>query len=66
MVKELYVAACMDKNRCAEPGDLKPCSFHSRRRTGTCELSARLFMRLAEMWRDVVGPRSLKAAPYAV
>lgn len=53
----------MDKKRCAEPGDLKPCILRSRRRTGTCELSARLFMRLAEMWTGVVRSRSLKAAP---
>lgn len=43
----LYVAACIDRNRWAEPGDLKPCCFRSRRRTGTCELSARLLARFS-------------------
>ena len=33
----------MDRNRCADPGDLKRCIFRSCRRTGRCELSARLF-----------------------
>src|SRR5215207_8564387 len=30
----------------ADRGDLNPCSLRSRRRTGTCELSARLLARL--------------------
>ena len=34
------------RNRWAEPGDLNRCSFRSRHRTGTCELSARLLARL--------------------
>jgi hypothetical protein len=31
----------MDRNRWADLGDLNPCSFRSRRRTGTCGLSSR-------------------------
>ena len=35
MVKVLQVVACVDRNRRADPGDLKPWSLHFRRRTGT-------------------------------
>ena len=41
----LWTAALTDKNRWADPGDLKRCIFRSRSRVGWCEFSARLFMR---------------------
>src|ERR1700733_3877074 len=41
----------MDRNRFADPGDLKRCIFRSRRRTGRCEFSARLFLRRPCSWR---------------
>ncbi len=34
-----------ERNLCAEPGDLKRCSLCSRRLSGWCEFSARLFLR---------------------
>src|SRR5262249_35116017 len=34
-----------DRNLCADLADRNRCIFRSRRRTGTCELSARLFCR---------------------
>src|SRR5580704_548821 len=40
-----WTAAWTDRNRCADPGDLNRCIFRSRRRTGRCEFSARLFLR---------------------
>jgi hypothetical protein len=45
MLKVLYTEACAERNLCADPADRKRCIFRSRRRTGTCELSARLFWR---------------------
>jgi TolB-like protein/class 3 adenylate cyclase len=48
--------------RWADPGNLNPCALRSRRRMGTCELSARLFFRFP---RTCVRerPSSAKAAP---
>ena len=43
--KVLQAAACMIRNRCADPADLKRCILRSRRRTGWCETSPRLFFR---------------------
>ena len=40
-------------NRRADPGDLNRCIFRSRRRTGICEFSARLFLRRPCSWRAV-------------
>jgi hypothetical protein len=36
-----------------DPGDLNRCIFRSRRRTGRCEFSARLFLRKPCSWRAV-------------
>src|SRR5580704_9950248 len=48
-----WTAAWTDRNRCADPGDLNRCILRSRRRTGRCEFSARLFLRKPCSWRAV-------------
>jgi NAD(P)H dehydrogenase (quinone) len=47
--------AWLDRKRWAPPGDRNPCIFRSRRRIGTCELSARLLRRLSERVFDWSG-----------
>jgi hypothetical protein len=49
----LDVERVLDRNHCADPGDLNRCIFRSRRRTGRCEFSARLFLRRPCSWRAV-------------
>ena len=44
-LKLLWTAACTERKRWADPGDLNLCILNSRRRTGWCEFSARLFFR---------------------
>src|SRR6058998_2661845 len=51
-----------DKNFCADLADRKRCIFRSRRRTGTCELSARLFCRKPLSCAMVTGSSALAAA----
>ena len=48
-----WTAAWTDRNRWADPGDLNRCILRSRRRTGRCEFSARLFLRRPCSWRAV-------------
>src|SRR5579863_2110522 len=50
-VEVFWTAAGKDKKRWADPGDLKLCILRSRRRTGGCEFSARLFLRKPCLWR---------------
>jgi len=41
-LKVLQVAARMETEHWADPGDVKLCNLRSRRRSGWCETSARL------------------------
>jgi hypothetical protein len=61
VLKVLATAAWAARKRWAEPGERKPCVCHSRRRIGTCELSARLFLRFAWMCSAV---RPSRAPPH--
>ena len=69
----LWTAACMLRNRWAEPGDLKRCSLRSRRRTTWCEFSARLFCRKSLLMvtgkpevleGSAVGPQLIRRHPF--